>query len=130
MFLLITSAIGLSVINDELLLELVYTDSANLAVYLFFSFFSLEGISLKAITEMGGLHQMLGMRDYVYAANPADSIISIPDYQSSNKLGASFETPSGRFLVCNFSVSNSSCCIGLLTVNVKPCSNEIDNFGL
>lgn len=64
---------------------------------------------------------MLGMRDYVYAANPADSIISIPDYQSSNKLGASFETPSGRFLVCNFAVLNSSCRLELITVNVKPC---------
>lgn len=61
--------------------------------------FSLEGISLKTISEAGGLHQMLGLRDHVFAANPADSIISIPDYQSSNRIGASFETPSGRFLV-------------------------------
>lgn len=57
---------------------------------------------MEAISEMGGLHQMVGLKEHVFAANPADSIISVPDYQSSNKIGASFETPSGRFLVLLF----------------------------
>ena len=61
----------------------------------------MEGISLKAVSEMGGLHQMLGLKEHVFAANPADPILSVPDHQSSNKIGASFETPSGRFLVSN-----------------------------
>ncbi|XP_051122974.1 uncharacterized protein LOC127245873 isoform X5 [Andrographis paniculata] len=59
----------------------------------------LEGISMKTISELGGLHQMLGLKDHVFVAVPRDSIISLPDYQSANRLGASFETPCGRPLV-------------------------------
>ncbi|KAK6116827.1 hypothetical protein DH2020_049457 [Rehmannia glutinosa] len=58
-----------------------------------------EGISLKTISELGGLHQMLGLHEHVFAAVPRDSTISLPDYQSSNKMGASFETPCGRLLI-------------------------------
>ncbi|KAL8487179.1 hypothetical protein ACS0TY_023734 [Phlomoides rotata] len=58
-----------------------------------------EGISSKAISDMGGLHQMLGLKEHVFVANPRDSIISLPEYQSTNKMGASFETPCGRLLI-------------------------------
>ncbi|KAL0392401.1 UNVERIFIED_CONTAM: Queuine tRNA-ribosyltransferase accessory subunit [Sesamum radiatum] len=58
-----------------------------------------EGISLKTISELGGLHQMLGLKEHVFAAVPRDSIISLPEYQSANKMGASFETPCGRLLI-------------------------------
>lgn len=42
---------------------------------------------------------MLGLKEHVFVANPRDSIMSLPEYQSSNKMGASFETPCGRLLV-------------------------------
>lgn len=42
---------------------------------------------------------MLGLHEHVFAAVPRDDIISLPDYQSTNKTGASFETPCGRLLV-------------------------------
>ncbi|MCD7464633.1 hypothetical protein HAX54_053157 [Datura stramonium] len=60
---------------------------------------SLEGISLKAISNIGGLHPLLGLRDHILVAVPRDSIISIPDHDSTNRLGASFETPCGRMLI-------------------------------
>ncbi|KAK6130579.1 hypothetical protein DH2020_035671 [Rehmannia glutinosa] len=63
------------------------------------SLISSEGISLKTISELGGLHQMLGLHEHVFAAVPRDSTISLPDYQSSNRMGASFETPCGRLLI-------------------------------
>ncbi|XP_016475177.2 uncharacterized protein LOC107796861 isoform X1 [Nicotiana tabacum] len=59
----------------------------------------LEGISLKAISTIGGLHPLLGLRDHILVAVPRDSIISIPDHDSTNRIGASFETPSGRMLI-------------------------------
>ncbi|XP_009764690.1 uncharacterized protein [Nicotiana sylvestris] len=59
----------------------------------------LEGISLKAISNIGGLHPLLGLRDHILVAVPRDSIISIPDHDSTNRIGASFETPSGRMLI-------------------------------
>ncbi|KAL0366546.1 UNVERIFIED_CONTAM: Queuine tRNA-ribosyltransferase accessory subunit [Sesamum radiatum] len=64
-----------------------------------FCVLSSEGISLKTISELGGLHQMLGLKEHVFAAVPRDSIISLPEYQSANKMGASFETPCGRLLI-------------------------------
>ncbi|PHT86537.1 hypothetical protein T459_08643 [Capsicum annuum] len=60
---------------------------------------SLEGISLKAISNTGGLHSLLGLRDHILVAVPRDSIISIPDHDSTNRIGASFETPCGRMLI-------------------------------
>ncbi|XP_015059607.1 queuine tRNA-ribosyltransferase accessory subunit 2-like isoform X2 [Solanum pennellii] len=59
----------------------------------------LEGISLKAISNIGGLHPLLGLHDHIMVAVPRDSIISIPDHDSTNRIGASFETPCGRMLI-------------------------------
>ncbi|GAB2290315.1 hypothetical protein Dimus_024593 [Dionaea muscipula] len=58
-----------------------------------------EGISTETISSMGGLHQMLGLQQYGLAAVPRDSIISLPNSDATNKKGASFETPFGRFLI-------------------------------
>ncbi|KAB1210932.1 Queuine tRNA-ribosyltransferase subunit QTRTD1 [Morella rubra] len=58
-----------------------------------------EGISPKAISSIGGLHHMLGLHDYGLAAVARDSIQCLPECNSTNKLGASFETPCGRLLI-------------------------------
>ncbi|CAA0838739.1 Unknown protein [Striga hermonthica] len=58
-----------------------------------------EGISLKTISDLGGLHKMVGLDEHAFVAVPRDSVISLPDYQSTNKIGASFETPCGRLLM-------------------------------
>ncbi|KAK7843145.1 uncharacterized protein LOC112006576 [Quercus suber] len=59
----------------------------------------LEGLSPKTISNSGGLHQMLGLHDYGLAAVTRDSIQCLPEYNSTNKVGASFETPCGRLLI-------------------------------
>ncbi|KAJ4713774.1 Queuine tRNA-ribosyltransferase accessory subunit 2 [Melia azedarach] len=59
----------------------------------------LEGPSPKTISSIGGLHTMLGLHDYGFAAVPRDSIHSLPECDSTNKIGASFETPCGRRLI-------------------------------
>lgn len=42
---------------------------------------------------------MLGLPDYGFAAVARDSMQSIPEYSSTNRIGASFETRVGRLLV-------------------------------
>ncbi|XP_019195906.1 PREDICTED: queuine tRNA-ribosyltransferase accessory subunit 2-like [Ipomoea nil] len=56
-------------------------------------------VSNKTISDIGGLHQMLGLNDRIFAAVPRDCIISIPEHTSTNRTGASFETPCGRSLI-------------------------------
>lgn len=63
------------------------------------SIHSLEGPSPKTISTIGGLHQMLGMQGYGFAAVARDPIQSLPECNSTNKFGASFETPCGRRMV-------------------------------
>ncbi|XP_074585057.1 uncharacterized protein LOC141840872 isoform X1 [Curcuma longa] len=53
----------------------------------------------KTICTIGGLHQMVGLHDHFFIASPRDSLESLPESDGTNKLGASFETPSGRQLV-------------------------------
>ncbi|CAI9108225.1 OLC1v1007779C1 [Oldenlandia corymbosa var. corymbosa] len=59
----------------------------------------LEGISPKTISDVGGLHQMIGLHQHIFVAVPRDSITSIPEHQSTNKTGPSFHTPGGRLLI-------------------------------
>ncbi|XP_023764956.1 uncharacterized protein LOC111913486 [Lactuca sativa] len=59
----------------------------------------MEGPNSKTISAIGGVHQLLGLHEYGFVAVPRDSILSLPECNSSNKNGASFETPCGRFLV-------------------------------
>jgi queuine tRNA-ribosyltransferase subunit QTRTD1 len=42
---------------------------------------------------------MLGLHDYGLVAVARDSIQCLPECNSTNKIGASFETPCGRLLV-------------------------------
>lgn len=59
----------------------------------------LEGLSPKTISKIGGLNKMLGLPDYGFAAVARDSMQSIPEYSSTNRIGASFETRVGRLLI-------------------------------
>ncbi|KAI3807097.1 hypothetical protein L1987_23019 [Smallanthus sonchifolius] len=59
----------------------------------------MEGPNSKTITNIGGVHRLLGLQGYGFVAVPRDSILFLPESYSSNKNGASFETPCGRFLV-------------------------------
>ncbi|XP_020111598.1 queuine tRNA-ribosyltransferase accessory subunit 2-like isoform X1 [Ananas comosus] len=59
----------------------------------------IECPSSKTISNIGGLHQMLGLQEHILVAAASDSVESLPESEASNKLGASFETPSGRRLV-------------------------------
>ncbi|XP_058201446.1 uncharacterized protein LOC131316181 [Rhododendron vialii] len=59
----------------------------------------LEGITPETISAIGGLHEMVGLHEYGFAAVPRDSIVCIPHCDGTNKLGASFETPFGRILI-------------------------------
>ncbi|KAE9452338.1 hypothetical protein C3L33_15765, partial [Rhododendron williamsianum] len=59
----------------------------------------LEGITPETISAIGGLHEMVGLHEYGFAAVPRDSIVCLPHCDGTNKLGASFETPFGRILI-------------------------------
>ncbi|XP_028063633.1 queuine tRNA-ribosyltransferase accessory subunit 2-like isoform X2 [Camellia sinensis] len=59
----------------------------------------LEGLTPETMANCGGLHQMLGLHEYGFAAVPRDSIVCLPECNGTNKIGASFETPCGRLLI-------------------------------
>ncbi|XP_006441616.2 queuine tRNA-ribosyltransferase accessory subunit 2 [Citrus clementina] len=97
--LLLSTRKGLPIfISPDLLSSLPSPDS-NLLQFspLHFS----EGPSPKTISSIGGLHQMVGLHEYGFAAVARDSIQCLPECGSTNKTGASFETPCGRRLVHN-----------------------------
>ncbi|TVU31897.1 hypothetical protein EJB05_23602 [Eragrostis curvula] len=59
----------------------------------------MEGPPSKTISNIGGLHGMVGLPNHILVAAAGDSIESLPSSDATNKFGASFETPSGRRLV-------------------------------
>jgi hypothetical protein len=66
---------------------------------MFMNTLSMECPSTKTIKNIGGVHQMVGLQDRFFIASPSDSVESLPEYGSTNRVGAAFETPSGRRLV-------------------------------
>ncbi|KAH9620487.1 hypothetical protein KSS87_004844 [Heliosperma pusillum] len=58
-----------------------------------------EGISAQTISNVGGINKLIGLQQYGFGAVLGDSIVCLPEPNSTNKFGASFETPSGRLLV-------------------------------
>ncbi|KAJ8436440.1 hypothetical protein Cgig2_013481 [Carnegiea gigantea] len=58
-----------------------------------------EGLSTQSINNIGGLHNMVGLPEYGLGAVLRDSIICLPESTSTNKNGASFETPFGRLSI-------------------------------
>ncbi|CAK9139204.1 unnamed protein product [Ilex paraguariensis] len=95
--LLLTTRKGLPIfISPDLLPSLPSPDSHLLQ---FSPLHFLEDLSPKTISDIGGLHQILGLHEYVFSAIPRDSILCLPECNSTNKTGASFETPCGRRLI-------------------------------
>ncbi|KAJ6422203.1 hypothetical protein OIU84_027199 [Salix udensis] len=83
-------------ISPDLLPSLPLPDSSLLHVS---PLHFMEGISSKTISSIGGLHKMLGLHDFGFAAVARDSIQCLPECSATNKIGASFETPCGRLLI-------------------------------
>ena len=65
-----------------------------------FVFCSIDGPSPKTLATVGGLHNLISLPDFAVVAIARDSIICYAEPDTSNKLGASFQTPFGRRLVC------------------------------
>ncbi|GAB2209627.1 hypothetical protein Droror1_Dr00026846 [Drosera rotundifolia] len=83
-------------LSPDLLSALPTPDSNLLAVS---PLHFVKAIPTETISKIGGLHQMLGLQEYGFAAVPRDSIVALPDTTSTNKKGASFETSFGRLLI-------------------------------
>ncbi|XP_037443804.1 queuine tRNA-ribosyltransferase accessory subunit 2-like isoform X2 [Triticum dicoccoides] len=64
-----------------------------------FGFTSIEVPPSKTISNIGGLHHMLGLPDHILVAAAGESTECLPSSDATNKFGASFETPAGRKLV-------------------------------
>ncbi|KAF0929303.1 hypothetical protein E2562_019886 [Oryza meyeriana var. granulata] len=95
--LLLSTRKGLPVfVSRDLLASLPFPDSLLLHVC---PTHFMEGPPSKTISNIGGLHHMLGLPDHILIAAAGDSIESLPTSEASNKFGASFETPAGRRLV-------------------------------
>ncbi|KAJ8759591.1 hypothetical protein K2173_007222 [Erythroxylum novogranatense] len=95
--LLITTLKGLPLfVSPDLLSSLPHPDSSLLQ---FSPIHFLDGPTPRTISDIGGLHQMLGMQEYGFAAVSRDSIQCLPASDAANKVGASFDTPGGRHLV-------------------------------
>ncbi|KAJ3683207.1 hypothetical protein LUZ60_013434 [Juncus effusus] len=85
-----------SFISKDLLDGLPYPDSLLLHLS---PIHFMECPSAKTISSIGNVHKMAGLQNHIFVASPSDSVESIPECDSTNKLGASFETPNGRMLV-------------------------------
>ncbi|XP_065848058.1 uncharacterized protein [Euphorbia lathyris] len=83
-------------ISPDLLPSLPYPDSLLLQ---FSPLHFLEGISVNTISNIGGIHKLVGLNEYAFVAVPRDSVQCLPESVSTNKNGASFETPCGRCLM-------------------------------
>ncbi|WOL00891.1 queuine tRNA-ribosyltransferase accessory subunit-like isoform X1 [Canna indica] len=95
--LLLSTCKGLpAFISRDHLSELPSPDSLLLSVS---PLHFLDCPSTKTISNIGGLHQMLGLQDHFFIAATRDSLESLPESVGCNKHGATFETPSGRRLV-------------------------------
>ncbi|KAI3872225.1 hypothetical protein MKW98_011717, partial [Papaver atlanticum] len=95
--LLLTTRKGLPVfIAPDLLLSLPSPDSHLLHVSPMHFF---EGASRKTISNIGGLHELVGLQNYGFSASPRDSMVCLPVAETTNKFGAAFETPCGRLSV-------------------------------
>ncbi|CAN6311558.1 unnamed protein product [Urochloa humidicola] len=95
--LLLSTRKGLpSFVSCDLLASLPLPDSLLLHVC---PTHFIETPPLKTISNIGGLHRMLGLPAHILVAAAGDSIESLPSSEATNKFGASFDTPSGRRLV-------------------------------
>ncbi|XP_068653296.1 uncharacterized protein [Aristolochia californica] len=95
--LLLATRKGLpSFITKDLLASLASSDSLLLqSSPLHF----LDCPSPGTISKIGGLHHMVDLHEHGFVAVPRDSIVCLPEFESTNKHGASLETPSGRTLI-------------------------------
>uniref|UniRef100_A0A7N0U7I0 Queuine tRNA-ribosyltransferase accessory subunit 2 n=1 Tax=Kalanchoe fedtschenkoi TaxID=63787 RepID=A0A7N0U7I0_KALFE len=59
----------------------------------------LEGPSANTISDIGGVRSLVSLHEFGFAAIPRDSTAILPEFDCTNKLGASFNTPSGRHLL-------------------------------
>ncbi|KAI3882293.1 hypothetical protein MKW92_019289 [Papaver armeniacum] len=95
--LLLTTRKGLPVfIAPDLLLSLPSPDSHLLHVSPMHFF---EGASRKTISNIGGLHELVGLQNYGFSASPRDSMVCLPVAETTNKFKAAFETPCGRLSI-------------------------------
>ncbi|KAK2433176.1 queuine tRNA-ribosyltransferase catalytic subunit [Trifolium repens] len=58
-----------------------------------------EGLSPATIAKIGGIHKLVGLNEYGFAAVARDSIHSLPECKGATKFGPTFETPCGRLLI-------------------------------
>ncbi|RZC73386.1 hypothetical protein C5167_048866, partial [Papaver somniferum] len=95
--LLLTTRKGLPVfIAPDLLLSLPSPDSHLLHVSPMHFF---EGASRKTISNIGGLHELVGLQNHGFSASPRDSMVCLPVAETTNKFKAAFETPCGRLSI-------------------------------
>ncbi|KAJ1704217.1 hypothetical protein LUZ63_003996 [Rhynchospora breviuscula] len=85
-----------SFISRDLIDRLPYPDSLLLHLS---PIHFIECPSTRTIKNIGGVHQMVGLQDHFFIASPGDSVESLPEHDGTNKIGAAFETPSGRRLI-------------------------------
>jgi hypothetical protein len=83
-------------------MNLCFVHVGNLFFVLLVSF---EGLSPATIAKIGGIHKLVGLNEYGFAAVARDSIHSLPECKGATKFGPTFETPCGRLLVRTFSES-------------------------
>lgn len=62
--------------------------------------YSLDSPLSAIVAKAGGLHKLVSLTGFGMVAVPRDSIMDESNGEAASKLGASFETSSGRRVVC------------------------------
>ena len=65
-----------------------------------FIVYSLDSPTANVVADVGGLHKLVSLTGYGMVAVARDGLMDETDGEASSKKGASFETSSGRRLVC------------------------------
>lgn len=61
---------------------------------------SLESPNATTVAKAGGLHKLVSLTGFGMVAVARDSLMDESNGEGSSKMGASFETSSGRRVVC------------------------------
>lgn len=66
----------------------------------YFTVYSLDSPTANVVADVGGLHKLVSLTGYGMVAVARDGLMDETDGEAASKKGASFETSSGRRLVC------------------------------
>lgn len=83
----------------------------------------MDSPTANVVADVGGLHKLVSLTGYGMVAVARDGLMDETDGEASSKKGASFETSSGRRLVCPLASVVHSQLYGCLKRNLRQATD-------